>query len=94
MEQFNPVEIVKASLLFVPEIVDVMNRSPLVLSEGIRHLESDLKRPPQKTQEGLAWVVLAAACIVSAAILYSANAPWFLWVGLAVLAFLSILRRP
>ncbi len=94
MDQFNPLEIVKSSILFVPEIVDVMNRSPLVLSEGLKRMENDLKRPPRETQEGLAWVVLAAACIVSAAILYSAAAPWYLWVGLGVLALIAVIRRP
>jgi ubiquinone biosynthesis protein len=93
LEQFNPVEIAKASLLFVPEIVDVMNRSPLVMSEGLKQMESNLKRPPQTSREGQGWMILAAACIVAAAILYSADAPWFVWTGLGVLALLGILRR-
>ena len=45
LRQFNPLSTLKASLLVVPELSDILSRSPLVLSEGLKHLESNLKNP-------------------------------------------------
>lgn len=93
LEQFNPLTIFKSGLLLVPELVDILNRSPLVLAEGLRQFEINLKRTPSNPNAGLQKTILAGFCILSAAILFAYAAPWFLWAGLAILAALVILRR-
>jgi ubiquinone biosynthesis protein len=93
LEQFNPLTIFKASLLVVPELVDILNRSPLVLTEGLKQIESNLKKPSDNPYPGLQRTVLAGFCILAGAILFASAAPWPLWAGLVVLAIFGILRR-
>ncbi len=93
LEQFNPRTIFKASLLVVPELVDILNRSPLVLTEGLKQIESNLKKPSDNPYPGLQRTVLAGFCILAAAILFASAAPWPLWAGLVILAIFGILRR-
>jgi ubiquinone biosynthesis protein len=92
IEQFNPVSIMRASLLVVPELVDILNRSPLVLTEGLKHFESNLRNPTSNRLSGLRMTILAGSCILAAAVLYAASAPWPLWTGLFVMAVVWILR--
>ena len=92
IEQFNPVTIAKASLLVVPELVDILNRSPLVLTEGLKRFESSLRSPPNNRLGGLRTTILAGSCILAAAILYASAAPWPLWAGLFAVALFWILR--
>lgn len=93
LDQFNPITIFKASLLVVPELVDILNRSPLVLTEGLKQFESNLRRPQTNPLGGLQRTVLAGFCILATAILYAASAPWFVWGGLFLVALVVILRR-
>jgi len=92
IEQFNPATIFKASLLVVPELVDILNRSPLVLSDALNQLEGNLRNHRNNRLAGLRTTILAASCILAAAILYAAGAPWPLWVGLFIMALVWILR--
>jgi ubiquinone biosynthesis protein len=92
VEQFNPVSIVKASLLVVPELVEVLNRSPLVLTEGLKHFEGNLRNHTNNRLGSLRMTILAGSCILAAAILYASGAPWPLWGALFALAVVWILR--
>ena len=92
-EQFNPSAIVKASLLVVPELVDILNRSPLVLSEGLKQFESNLRNHNGDRLAGLRMSILAGSCILASAIVFAAGAPWPLWAGLFAIALFGILRR-
>jgi ubiquinone biosynthesis protein len=92
IEQFNPVAIAKASLLVIPELVDILNRSPLVLTEGLKRFESSLRSPPNNRLGSLRMTILAGSCILAAAILYASSAPWPLWAGLFAMAVFWILR--
>jgi ubiquinone biosynthesis protein len=92
IEQFNPATIAKASLLVVPELVDILNRSPLVLTEGLKHFEGNLRNPTSNRLGGLRRTILAGSCILAAAIFFASGAPWPLWAGLFVMAFFWILR--
>jgi ubiquinone biosynthesis protein len=91
LQLFNPVSIAKASLLVVPELVDILNRSPLVLTEGLKKFESDLRKPERNPVAGLRVTILLGFCILAAAILYAAGAPWPLWAALGILALLALL---
>ncbi len=54
LEQFNPLAIMRASILVLPELLDILNRSPLVLSEGLKQFESSLGKPANNSSEGIA----------------------------------------
>lgn len=92
--EFNPVNILKSNLLLVPELVDILNRSPLVLTEGLNQIEKSLKKPANgNPAAGLEQAVLVAALIIGATILYASGAPWYFWGALLALAILGILRQ-
>jgi ubiquinone biosynthesis protein len=92
-EQFNPVGVLKAGILLVPELTDIMNRSPLVLTDALKLFESNLKRTPGNPNAGLQRTVLAGFCILTAGILFVYNAPWFVWGALVMVAIIALLRR-
>jgi ubiquinone biosynthesis protein len=92
IEQFNPATIVKASLLVVPELVDILNRSPLVLSDALKQFEGNLRNHTNNRLGGLRMTILAGSCILAAAILFASGAPWPLWAGLFAMAIFWILR--
>ena len=92
LQQFNPLATLKASLLVVPELFDVLSRSPLVLSEGLKHLESNLKKPPDTSIRRLQTTILLGFCILAAAVLYAAGAPWPWYAGLGLVLLIGLRR--
>ena len=93
LQQFNPLTTLKTSLLVVPELIDVMNRSPLVLSDGLKHFESSLKRVPDNSVSRLQSTILFGFGILAAAILYAASAPWPWYAGLVLVLLIGLMRR-
>ncbi len=47
LSQLNLVKFFKDSLLVLPDVLDILNRSPLVISEALQFLESQLKSPSE-----------------------------------------------
>jgi ubiquinone biosynthesis protein len=95
LEQFNPVSLVRTGVLLLPEIVSILNRSPLILTEGLAQYESGLKKPPENPYPGLQLTILASAALLTAAILIASGAPWYVWAGLAfaIVVIILLLRR-
>jgi ubiquinone biosynthesis protein len=93
LQQFNPLATLKASLLLVPELFDVLNRSPLVLGEGLRYFESNLKQAPDNSVSRLQSTVLVGFGILAAAILYAAGASWPWYAGLGLVVLVGLIRR-
>ncbi|HTP02112.1 MAG TPA: AarF/UbiB family protein [Anaerolineales bacterium] len=92
MEEFNPFSMARDSALILPEMVDVLRKTPLVLAEGIRAWETSLKKPPSGPFAGTRGTLLAGFCLVAGALLLAANGPWFVWGALFVIAFLLAVR--
>jgi ubiquinone biosynthesis protein len=93
LQEFNPVTLVRDSALVLPEMVDVLRKSPLILTEGMRALESSLKRPTPGPMNGVRGTLLAGFCVVAAgALILAFNGPWYAWAILFVLAFLLAIR--
>lgn len=90
--QFNPIQIVKDSALIIPEMVDVLSKSPLILSEGLKMLESNLKRPPQGALSGIRATILAGFFLLTGAILASSGGPWYFWGLLFLIGIILALR--
>ncbi len=83
---------VRESALILPEMLDVLRKSPLILSEGMKVLETNLKKPPSGPLNGARGTILAGFCLVAGALLLSFNGPWFVWAALFIAAFFLALR--
>jgi predicted unusual protein kinase regulating ubiquinone biosynthesis (AarF/ABC1/UbiB family) len=91
-QEFNPVDLVRDSALVVPEMMDVLRKSPLILSEGIKVLEANLKKPPSGPLNGVRGTLLAGFCLLAGALILAADGPWYAWVALFLLALLLAVR--
>jgi ubiquinone biosynthesis protein len=93
LHEFNPITWLRDSALIVPEMVEVLNRSPLILSEGLRKLESALKQPSNGPVSGVRSTILAGFCVVAGAIVASLGGPWPVWALLFILAIVLAIRK-
>lgn len=93
LHEFNPITWLRDSALIVPEMVEVLNRSPLILSEGLRKLESTLKQPSNGPVSGIRATILAGFCVVAGVIVASLGGSWPVWVLLFTLAIILALRK-
>jgi ubiquinone biosynthesis protein len=92
MREFNPVSLIRDSALVLPEMVDVLRKSPLILTEGIRVLETNLKKPPPGPLNGVRGTLLSGFCILAGAFILASDGPWYVWAGLFILAVFLALR--
>ncbi len=92
MEEFNPFSMARDSALILPEMVDVLRKTPLVLAEGIRAWEANLKKPPTGPLSGTRGTLLAGFCLVAGALLLASNSPWYVWGVLFAIAIYLALR--
>ncbi|GAB4374773.1 MAG: AarF/UbiB family protein [Acidobacteriota bacterium] len=93
LTQFNPLRLVREGVRVAPEIFDAMVKAPLLVTEGLRVLEKTTRRPPENPLAGLRGSVIAAACLVSGAIVLTTGGPWPAWSVLFLLALVLALRR-
>jgi ubiquinone biosynthesis protein len=91
-QQFNPIDIFTRSIIAVPELIDILSLAPLVLNEGIRYLENNLKRSPPRRLSGISGAVFAGFCLVAAALIVSLGGPWPLWLLLFILGIIVAFR--
>jgi ubiquinone biosynthesis protein len=92
MQEFNPLVMIRESALILPEMMDVLRKSPLILAEGIKALETNLKRPPSGPLNGIRGTLLAGFCLFAGALLLAFNGPWFAWAALFIIAIILALR--
>lgn len=45
-KQFSPLNVLKDIILVLPEMVDILSVSPLIISEGLKSFETNLRRRP------------------------------------------------
>jgi ubiquinone biosynthesis protein len=92
MQEFNPINLVRDSALVLPEMVDVLRKSPLILTQGMNALEANLKRSPPGPLNGVRGTLLAGFCLLAGAVILAFNGPWYAWAGLFIIAFLLAIR--
>jgi ubiquinone biosynthesis protein len=92
LDQFNPVDILKNFILVLPEMMDIISISPLILSEGLKSIETNLKKPPSRDIKVIRNSILAGFCLITGAILLSFGQPWPIWTLLFIIAFIFALR--
>jgi ubiquinone biosynthesis protein len=93
LEQFSPLRLAKDSLRGAPELVDALTKAPMLVTEGLRLIESATRRPQENPLAGLHGVLFAGACVIAGAILVAFKAAWYLWAPLFALGILLALRR-
>jgi len=92
--QFNPINLLKDSALVVPEMLEIINRSPLILSEGLKKLESSLsEKPPSRRLSGSSAAILGGFSILAGAVVVAFEGPWPVWAGLFAFAAILTLRK-
>jgi ubiquinone biosynthesis protein len=92
LQEFNPLTMIRDSALVLPEMVDVLRKSPLILTEGMKALESSLKKPPPGPLSGVRSTLLAGFCLLAGALILAFNGPWYAWGGLFIIAVLLAIR--
>jgi len=92
MQEFNPMNMIRDSALILPEMLDVLRKSPLILTEGMKALELNLKKPPSGPLNGLRGTLLAGFCLLAGALILAFNGPWFVWTALFIFAVLLAIR--
>jgi ubiquinone biosynthesis protein len=97
LHEFNPVNLLKESALVVPEMVEILNRSPLIISDGLKVLENSLNQQKRERRlTGQSATTLAGFALLSGTLLVALGGPWPAWValfGLSGLMILLSLRR-
>jgi ubiquinone biosynthesis protein len=91
-QEFNPVNMVRDSALILPEMMEVFRKGPLILSEGIRMLESNQNKPPSGPLNGIRGTLFAGFALLAGTLILIFHGPWFVWAILFIVAFLLAIR--
>jgi len=78
-EEFNPVKIVRNSILLVPEILDTLKQSPLYINDFKKILEWQVARDEPNIITGLLGTIFGSVCLLTGAILAVFGQPIWLW---------------
>ena len=90
IHQFNVVNIVKDSLLVLPELLELLQRSPLVLNQGLRYMESSFKNKQSGPFADSVGAIFGVGLLLTAAIMAVGGIHWIVWGGLIVTAFVVV----
>ncbi len=94
LDQFSPFRLAKEGIRGAPELIEALSKAPMLITEGLRLLESAQHKPHDNPFAGLKTTLLAGACIIAAAILISFGRPWYYFVPLLTLGLtLALWRR-
>lgn len=91
--QLSPASLIRQGLRAAPDMVDAFIRMPQLVSEGLRILEQQTRRPPERPLAGLRGTIFGGFALVSGAILAAFGGPWPVWALLILLGILVPLRR-
>jgi len=91
--QYAPAQLVREAVRSAPAVVDALTKMPLLVTEGLRVLESQARREPEPPLSGMRATILGGFCLVAGAILIVAGGPWVVSLLLLVLGLVLPLRR-
>ncbi len=92
LSQFNPAAILRDFVLVLPEMIDIISISPLIFSEGLKSIETNLKKTPSRDINTIRYSLLAGFCLLTGALLLSFGQPWPFWVALFIIAIIFALK--
>lgn len=93
LAQFSPLRLIQEELRGAPDLMDAAVKIPLLVTEGVRVLEQNTRRPAENPLAGVRGTLIAGFCLVAGAILMAFGGPWPLWAGLFGTALLLAVRR-
>jgi hypothetical protein len=64
----------------------------LILSEGLKSFETNLKKTPSRDIITIRYSLLAGFCLLTGALLLSFGQPWPFWVALFIIAIIFALK--
>jgi len=92
-QQLSPLRLVREGLRSAPDIAEALAQLPMLVTEGLRLLESHTHRPPESPLAGLRATLFGGFCLVAGAILAAVDGPPIVWTLLLALGLLVPLRR-
>ncbi|MFP3940321.1 MAG: ABC1 kinase family protein [Thermoanaerobaculia bacterium] len=92
LRQFSPVRLAREGLRGAPELVDAMVKAPMLITEGLRLLEMQTRRPSENPFAGIRGTIFGGFCLLAGAILASSGAPWWLSGSLFAVGVLLAVR--
>lgn len=90
--QFSPLRLAKEGLRGAPELVDALVKAPMLVTEGLRLLESQTRQPSENPFAGIRGTIFGGFCLLAGAILASSGAPWYFSTVLFVVGVLLAVR--
>ncbi len=78
LRQFSPMRLAREGLRGAPELVDALVKAPMLVTEGLRLLELQTRRPSANPFAGIRGTIFGGFCLLAGAILASSGAPWYL----------------
>ncbi len=78
LRQFSPMRLAREGLRGAPELVDALVKAPMLVTEGLRLLELQTRRPSTNPFAGIRGTIFGGFCLLAGAILASSGAPWYL----------------
>jgi hypothetical protein len=72
--------------------MDIISRSPLVLSEAFKRFENELVEKKRPISYGVQNTIFGGCCIIGGSILAAAGLQWFVFTPLLVLGFIMAMK--
>ena len=91
--QYAPAQLFREAVRSAPSVLDALTKMPLLVTEGLRVLEHQTRREPERPLAGVRAAVVGGACLVAGAIVLTSDGPWLVALLLLVLGLLLPLRR-
>jgi ubiquinone biosynthesis protein len=94
LAQFSPLRLAREGFRSTPELMEALTKAPMLVTEGLRLIESAAHKPVENPLAGLHTTLLAGSCMIAAAILIAFGKPWFTWAPLLLASLvLTFWRR-
>jgi ubiquinone biosynthesis protein len=91
--QYAPAQLFREAVRSIPAVVDALTKMPLLVTEGLRVMENQARREPERPLSGMRATILGGFCLLAGAILIVADGPWVVALLLLVLGLALPLRR-
>lgn len=92
LRQFSPARLAREGLRGAPELVDALVKAPMLVTEGLRLLELQTRRPSENPFAGIRGTLFGGFCLLAGAILLTGGAPWWVAAMLFVVGILLAVR--
>jgi ubiquinone biosynthesis protein len=90
--EVNPIELIKTQIQTAPEIMDIITRSPLVLSEAFKKYENSLVEKKSPKDKGLKLIIFGGCCVIAGSILAAAGLEWFVYAPMMLFGGILALK--